>query len=154
LVTNPDFIMLDEPTSSVDVSVRAQLLNLFQDLRKKYNLTYLFVSHDLSVVECISDRVAIMYLGKIVEYSDTVEIFKNPVHPYSKALLGSVPIPDPTKRKERAPLKGEVPSPINPPSGCRFHPRCPLAMDKCRKEEPILTDIGKSHYVACFAVTD
>jgi oligopeptide/dipeptide ABC transporter ATP-binding protein len=154
LVTNPEFVMLDEPTSAVDVSVRAQLLNLFQDLRKEYNLTYLFVSHDLSVVECISDRVAIMYLGKIVEFSETEQIFKNPLHPYSQALISSVPIPDPSKRKERAPLKGEVPSPINPPSGCRFHPRCPLAMDKCRREEPMMIDVGESHYVACFAVTD
>ncbi|MCL6578911.1 MAG: ABC transporter ATP-binding protein [Candidatus Bathyarchaeota archaeon] len=153
IVTQPEFLVLDEPTSAVDVSVRAQLLNLFEKLRKDFDLTYLFVSHDLSVVECISDRVAVMYLGKIVEYAYTEEIFKNTLHPYAQALIGSVPIPDPTKRRERAPLKGEVPSPINPPSGCRFHPRCPLAMDICRREEPMLVDVGNSHYVACYAVS-
>ncbi|MEM2105269.1 MAG: ABC transporter ATP-binding protein [Candidatus Bathyarchaeia archaeon] len=153
IVTQPEFIVLDEPTSAVDVSVRAQLLNLFEKLRKDFDLTYLFVSHDLSVVECISDRVAVMYLGKIVEYALTEEIFKNTLHPYAQALIGSVPIPDPTKRRERAPLKGEVPSPINPPSGCRFHPRCPLAMDICRREDPPLVDVGNSHYVACYAVS-
>jgi len=153
IVTHPEFVVLDEPTSSVDVSVRAQLLNLFKDLQKDLNLTYLFVSHDLSIVEVISDRMAVMYLGKIVEYASTEEVFKNTLHPYSQALIGSVPIPDPSRRKERAPLRGEVPSPINPPSGCRFHPRCPLAMDVCRKEEPTLVDVGRSHYVACYAVT-
>lgn len=153
IVTQPEFIVLDEPTSAVDVSVRAQLLNLFEKLRKDFDLTYLFVSHDLSVVECISDRVAVMYLGKIVEYARTEELFKNTLHPYAQALIGSVPIPDPTKRRERAPLKGEVPSPINPPSGCRFHPRCPLAVDICRREEPLLVDVGNSHYVACYAVS-
>ncbi|MBX5329131.1 MAG: ABC transporter ATP-binding protein [Candidatus Bathyarchaeota archaeon] len=153
IVTQPEFIVLDEPTSAVDVSVRAQLLNLFEKLQKDFDLTYLFVSHDLSVVECISDRVAVMYLGKIVEYARTEEIFKNTLHPYAQALIGSVPIPDPTKRRERAPLKGEVPSPINPPSGCRFHPRCALAMDICRREEPPLVDVGNSHYVACYAVS-
>lgn len=153
IVTHPEFVILDEPTSAVDVSVRAQLLNLFKELQKDLDLTYLFVSHDLSIVEVISDRVAVMYLGKIVEYAPTEEVFKNTLHPYSQALIGSVPIPDPSKRKERAPLKGEVPSPINPPSGCRFHPRCPLAMDVCRREEPTLVDVGRSHYVACYAVT-
>jgi oligopeptide/dipeptide ABC transporter ATP-binding protein len=153
IVTNPEFIVLDEPTSAVDVSVRAQLLNLFQDLQKKFNLTYLFVSHDLSVVECISHRVAVMYLGKIVEFAPTEELFSNTLHPYSQALISSVPLPDPTKLQERAPLKGEVPSPINPPSGCRFHPRCPLAMDRCRREEPQLIDVGNSHFVACYHIT-
>jgi len=152
LVSRPEFVILDEPTSAVDVSVRAQLLNLFTDLQKEFGLTYMFISHDLSIVECISHRVAIMYLGKIVEYSSTDEIFHNPLHPYSQALIASVPVPDPTKRKERAPLSGEVPSPVNPPLGCRFHPRCPLAMDVCRKKEPELLDAGKGHYVACFAV--
>jgi oligopeptide/dipeptide ABC transporter ATP-binding protein len=152
LVSRPEFVILDEPTSSVDVSVRAQLLNLFTDLQKELNLTYMFISHDLSIVECISQRVAIMYLGKIVEYSSTDEIFHNPLHPYSQALIASVPIPDPMRRKERAPLSGEVPSPVNPPMGCRFHPRCPLAMDVCKKTEPQLLDAGKEHYVACFAV--
>jgi len=152
LVCKPKFIVLDEPTSAVDVSVRAQLLKLFKDLQKEFNLTYLFISHDLSVVECISDRVAIMYLGKIVEVAPSSAIFKNPLHPYSQALISSVPIPDPTKRRNREPLRGEVPSPINPPSGCRFHPRCPIAMDICRKELPELLEIEKDHYVACFAL--
>jgi oligopeptide/dipeptide ABC transporter ATP-binding protein len=153
LVSRPEFVVLDEPTSAVDVSVRAQLLNLFQDLQKEFDLTYMFISHDLSIVECISQRVAIMYLGKIVEYSSTEEIFHKPMHPYSQALIASVPTPDPTKRKERVPLTGEVPSPVNPPPGCRFHPRCPLAMDICRQKEPELLDATKDgHYVACFAV--
>jgi len=152
LVCRPEFVVLDEPTSSVDVSVRAQLLNLFKDLQKEFDLTYLFISHDLSVVECISDRVAIMYLGKIVELAPTSKIFKSPLHPYAQALIESVPIPDPTKRKERAPLSGEVPSPVNPPAGCRFHPRCQLATDVCKKEEPPMTEIEKDHYVACFAL--
>ena len=152
LVSRPDFVILDEPTSAVDVSVRAQLLNLFTDLQKEYGLTYMFISHDLSIVECISHRVAIMYLGKIVEYSKTEEIFERPLHPYSQALIASVPVPDPTQRKERAPLTGEVPSPVDPPVGCRFHPRCPLAMSVCKQKEPQLIDAGNQHYVACFAV--
>ncbi len=153
LVSHPEFVILDEPTSAVDVSVRAQLLNLFQDLQKEFGLTYMFISHDLSIVECISDRVGIMYLGKIVEYSTTEQIFHTPLHPYSQALIASVPIPDPTRRKERAPLTGEVPSPVNPPLGCRFHPRCPLAMDICKKKEPMLLDSGQGHFVACYAVS-
>jgi oligopeptide/dipeptide ABC transporter ATP-binding protein len=152
LVSRPDFVILDEPTSAVDVSVRAQLLNLFTDLQEEYGLTYMFISHDLSIVECISHRVAIMYLGKIVEYSATEDIFKEPLHPYSQALIASVPVPDPTRRKERAPLTGEVPSPVDPPVGCRFHPRCPLAMSICKQKEPLLVDAGNQHYVACYAV--
>jgi oligopeptide/dipeptide ABC transporter ATP-binding protein len=152
LVSRPAFVVLDEPTSAVDVSVRAQLLNLFTDLQKELGLTYMFISHDLSIVECISHRVAIMYLGRIVEYSSTEEIFHKPTHPYSQALIASVPVPDPTQRKERAPLTGEVPSPVNPPVGCRFHPRCPLASGVCKQKEPELLDIGNQHYVACFAV--
>jgi oligopeptide/dipeptide ABC transporter ATP-binding protein len=152
LVCRPEFVVLDEPTSSVDVSVRAQLLNLFKDLQKEFNLTYMFISHDLSIVECISDRVAIMYLGKINELAPTQEIFKNPMHPYSQALISSVPIPDPKRRRERAPLAGEVPSPVNPPAGCRFHPRCPLVMDICKKQEPQMFEVEKDHYVACFAL--
>jgi len=153
IVPNPEFVILDEPTSSVDVSVRAQLLNLFQDLQKDLGLTYMFISHDLSVVECISSRVAVMYLGKIVEKAETEELYKNPLHPYAQALFASIPVPDPTKRKKRAPLSGEVPSPVNPPPGCRFHPRCPLCMDVCRSKEPPLVDVGRGHHVACFAVT-
>jgi oligopeptide/dipeptide ABC transporter ATP-binding protein len=152
IITSPEFIVLDEPTSSVDVSVRAQLLNMFQDLQKDLGLTYMFISHDLSVVECISDRVAVMYLGKIVEQAKTDDLFKNPLHPYAQALFNSIPVPDPTRRRERAPLSGEPPSPVNPPAGCRFHPRCSLATNTCEREEPPLIDVGNEHYVACFAV--
>lgn len=154
LVTHPEFVVLDEPTSAVDVSVRAQLLDMFVKLQKDLGLTYIFVSHDLSVVEVISNRVGVMYLGKIVELADTNEIFRNALHPYTQALMASIPLPDPTKRRVRAPLKGDVPSPINPPSGCRFHPRCPSAMSGlCPHKEPQLVDVGKGHYVACYAVT-
>ena len=149
LATTPEFVVLDEPTSAVDVSVRAQLLNLFQDLQKEFGLTYLFISHDLSVVECISHRVAVMYLGKVVELANTEEIFQKPIHPYSRALVASVPIPDPTVNRDQIILKGDVPSPVNPPVGCRFHPRCDSAMDICRKEEPQLIDVGNGHFVAC-----
>ncbi|MFX1486756.1 MAG: ABC transporter ATP-binding protein [Promethearchaeota archaeon] len=149
LATSPDFVVLDEPTSSVDVSVRAQLLRLFQDLQKDLGLTYLFISHDLSVVECISHRLAVMYVGKVVEFTNTEEIFHKPLHPYSKALISSIPVPDPTINREQVILKGEVPSPVNPPVGCRFNPRCDRAMDICRKEEPELIDVGKEHFVAC-----
>ena len=152
LVTSPEFVVLDEPTSSVDVSVRAQLLKQFQELQKDLGLTYLFVSHDLSVVECISDRVAVMYVGKVVELAQTTELYREPLHPYAQALFSSIPIPDPTKRRKRAPLKGEVPSPVNPPAGCRFNPRCPKAMDICRREEPELRDVRNGHLVACHLV--
>jgi len=154
LVLHPEFVVLDEPTSAVDVSVRAQLLRLFQSLREEFNLTYMFVSHDLSVVQVISDRVGVMYLGKIVEVAGTEELYNKPLHPYSKALFASVPIPDPTRRKERAPLTGEVPSPVNPPAGCRFHPRCPLVIDTCRRVEPQLVDVGNEHFVACHVVAE
>jgi oligopeptide/dipeptide ABC transporter ATP-binding protein len=152
LVTNPDFVVLDEPTSSVDVSVRAQLLNLFQDLQKGLNLTYLFVSHDLGVVECIAHRVAVMYLGKIVELAQTEELFKSTRHPYAQALFASIPVPDPSVKRKQIVLTGEVPSSINPPSGCRFHTRCPQAMEICSKEEPELKDTGNGHLVACWLV--
>lgn len=152
LVSRPQFVVLDEPTSSVDVSVRAQLLNMLQELQKDLNLTYLFVTHDLSVVECISDRVAVMYLGKVVELASTAEIYREPLHPYAQALFSSIPIPDPTRRRKRAPLKGEVPSPVNPPPGCRFNPRCSKAMDICRAEEPALIDVRNGHLVACHLV--
>lgn len=152
IVTNPKFVVLDEPTSSVDVSVRAQLLNLFQELQRDLGLTYLFITHDLAVVECISQRVAVMYLGKIVEISETAKLYKDPLHPYSKALLSSIPIPDPTRKRKRILLSGDVPSPINPPFGCRFHTRCPNAMDICKREEPSLVDVGGGHYVACHLV--
>ena len=149
LITRPKFVLLDEPTSSVDVSVRSQLLNLFLDLKNEFDLTYMFVSHDLSVVEAISDRVAVMYLGKIVEVAPTEKLFSNALHPYTRALFDSLPVPDPTKRKEVPPLTGEVPSPVNPPSGCRFHPRCKFAMDICRVKEPSLVEAEKDHLVAC-----
>jgi len=149
LVTNPEFVVLDEPTSSVDVSVRAQLLNLFQSLGKEMGLTYLFVSHDLSVIECISDRVGVMYLGKVVELAATGEIFGKPLHPYTVALFSSIPIPDPTLKRERVMLKGEVPSPVNPPKGCRFHPRCNKAGEVCSKVEPQFIDVGNGHFIAC-----
>jgi len=149
LVVHPQFVVLDEPTSAVDVSVRAQLLNLFEELQKDLGLTYMFISHDLSVVECTSDRVAVMYLGKIVEFARTEELYKSPLHPYSIALLTAIPVPDPTLKRERVILTGEVPSPINPPLGCRFHPRCPKMMEICRREEPRLRDLGNGHFVAC-----
>jgi len=152
LAPNPKFVVLDEPTSSVDVSVRAQLLNLFQELQKELGLTYLFISHDLSVVECISDRVAVMYVGKIVELAPTTEIFKEPLHPYSIALMSSIPVPDPTAKRNRIILKGDVPSPVNPPPGCRFNPRCHMAMDLCRKEDPKLIEVKKGRFVACHLI--
>jgi oligopeptide/dipeptide ABC transporter ATP-binding protein len=152
LVTHPEFVVLDEPTSSVDVSVRAQLLSLFQRLQEDLGLTYLFVSHDLSVVECMSHRVGVMYLGKVVELAPTAELYREPLHPYAQALFSSIPVPDPTKRKKRAPLKGEVPSPVNPPPGCRFNPRCEKALEICRREEPQLVEVRNGHFVACHLV--
>jgi oligopeptide/dipeptide ABC transporter ATP-binding protein len=150
LVTNPDFVVLDEPTSSLDVSVQAQILNLLQDLRRDFGLTYLYITHDLSVAECVCDRIGVMYVGKIVELAPTKELFAAPMHPYSCALLSSIPIPDPTKRRKRVVLTGEVPSPAKPPSGCRFHPRCKYATEECKKTPPRLRQIGKGHYVACW----
>ncbi|MGD0495773.1 MAG: oligopeptide/dipeptide ABC transporter ATP-binding protein [Candidatus Bathyarchaeia archaeon] len=149
LITTPRLVFLDEPTSSVDVSVRAQLLNLFQGLRKDFDLTYVYISHDLSVVECIADRVAVMYLGKIVELARTSELYERPLHPYSIALFSAIPVPDPTLKRKRVMLTGEVPSPVNPPSGCRFHPRCDSAMQVCQTQEPKLIDVGNEHMVAC-----
>jgi oligopeptide/dipeptide ABC transporter ATP-binding protein len=149
LITTPKLVFLDEPTSSVDVSVRAQLLNLFQELRKEFDLTYLYISHDLSVVECIADRVCVMYLGKAVELAPTTELYQRPLHPYSIALLSAIPVPDPTLKRKRVILSGEVPSPVNPPGGCRFHPRCESAMQVCQTQEPKLIDVGNDHLVAC-----
>ena len=149
LALNPDFIVLDEPTSALDVSVQAKILNLFKDLQKKFDLTYLFITHDLSVIKYISDRVAVMYAGKIVELSPTKELFIKQLHPYSYALLCCIPIPDPKIKKEFIVIKGEVPSLINPPSGCKFHPRCPKKMAICKEVEPELIEIEKDHFVAC-----
>jgi oligopeptide/dipeptide ABC transporter ATP-binding protein len=151
LALNPRFMVLDEPISALDVSIQSQIINLLVDLREKYRLTYLFISHDLSVVEYISDRVAVMYLGEIVETAASQELYKNPLHPYTQALLSSAPTIDPTTRKKRIILKGDVPSPINPPPGCRFHPRCPLAMEVCRHEPPRQLDLD-GHFVRCHAV--
>lgn len=150
LAVKPDIIILDEPVSALDVSVRAQILNLLGDLQKQFNLTYLFISHDLSIVRYLCDHVAIMYLGKIVETGRTEDVFDNPEHPYSEALLDAVPVPDPTKRKKEIPLLGEVPTPIDPPPYCRFAKRCKYAQDVCYKEEPELIDITSDHQVSCF----
>jgi oligopeptide transport system ATP-binding protein len=150
LALNPDFIVLDEPTSALDVSVQAQILNLLKDLQEKFNLTYLFITHDLSVIKFISNRVAVMYAGKIVEYANTVDLFREPTHPYTKALLSAIPVPDPRLRSQHQSLKGEVPSLITPPPGCRFHPRCPVASRACREIEPHMKEISKDHFVACF----
>ena len=149
LALDPQLIVCDEPVSALDVSIQAQVLNLLEDLQDEFHLTYLFIAHDLSVVKHISDRVAVMYLGKIVELAETEELFTHPMHPYTEALLSAVPIPDPDYKKERILLQGDVPSPINPPSGCYFHPRCSYAKEICSKEAPKFVDMGGDHYVAC-----
>ncbi len=148
LATNPDLLFCDEAVSALDVSVRAQILNLLDDLQNKLQLTYMFVSHDLSVIEHICDRVAIMYLGKIVEIGTKDDIFKNPQHPYTKALLSAIPMIG-KRDRERIILKGDIPSPVNPPSGCRFHTRCPYATEQCKTQEPALTRLGDEHKAAC-----
>jgi peptide/nickel transport system ATP-binding protein len=149
LALEPDFIVLDEPTSALDVSVQAQALNLLKMLQKRFGLTYLFISHDLSVVEHMSDRIAVMYLGKIIELAPADEFLSNALHPYTQALIASIPMPDPKLRKTRKGIEGEVPSPINPPKGCRFHPRCPYVQEGCKNIEPPLVDVGNGHLVAC-----
>jgi len=151
LALAPRFIVLDEPLSALDVSIQSQIINLLVALREQYRLTYLFISHDLSVVEYISDRVAVMYLGEIVEMASSREIYGNPLHPYTRVLLSSIPTIDPQTRRKRIILPGDVPSPVNPPAGCRFHPRCPLAMDICRRQSPAPLDI-EGHFVRCHAV--
>lgn len=149
LAVNPRLIIADEPVSALDVSIQAQVINLLQDLQKKFSLTYLFIAHDLSVVKHISDRIGVMYLGKIVELADKDELFNNPLHPYTKALLSAIPIPDPEYKKERIILKGDVPNPVNPPQGCPFHPRCPMAKDICKQVAPELKDYGNGHFASC-----
>lgn len=150
LAVNPQFLVCDEPISALDVSIQAQIINLMQDLQYRLGLTYLFIAHDLHVVRHIASRIAVMYLGNIVEIGDAKTIYDHPAHPYTKALLSAVPVPDPTKKSQRILLSGEVPSPINPPSGCKFHPRCPYVKPVCKEKRPELVSIGKKQQVACY----
>jgi peptide/nickel transport system ATP-binding protein/oligopeptide transport system ATP-binding protein len=152
LVLHPKFVICDEPVSALDVSIQSQILNLLRDLQQQFGLTYLFIAHNLAVVRYICDRVGVMYLGKLAELATTEEIYRNPLHPYTKALLSAIPQPDPTLKRERIVLRGDVPSPIHPPTGCRFHTRCPIAMAVCREKEPEWRDMGGGHMVACHAV--
>ena len=150
IALNPDFIVCDEPVSALDVSIRAQIINLLEDLQAEFGMAYLFIAHDLSVVEHISDEVAVMYFGKIVEMASREEIYQNPLHPYTRALLSAIPVPDPKARRKRIPLPGDVPSALQPPSGCVFHPRCSLQKDFCRESEPELEEILPRHFVRCW----
>lgn len=152
LAVNPELIICDEPVSALDVSIQAQVINLLMELQQKLGLTYVFIAHDLKVVEHVSHRVAVMYLGQIVEMADSDELYKNPQHPYTKALLSAIPVPDPKPRAERIILTGDVPSPMNPPPGCHFNPRCPNASDFCKTDVPQLKEITRQHYVSCLKV--
>ncbi|HEY5729301.1 MAG TPA: dipeptide ABC transporter ATP-binding protein [Anaerolineales bacterium] len=152
LALRPRFIICDEPVSALDVSIQSQVLNILKDLQGEFGLTYLFIAHNLSVVEHVSDRVAVMYLGKMVELTTREELFRNPLHPYTKALMSAIPVPNPRMKRQRVILKGDVPSPLNPPKGCRFHPRCPVAMDRCSQEEPVFKEVAPEHWVACLLV--
>ncbi|AGC67897.1 oligopeptide transport ATP-binding protein AppF [Thermoclostridium stercorarium subsp. stercorarium DSM 8532] len=154
LVINPRIVVCDEPVSALDVSIQAQVINLLKDLQREFGLTYIFISHDLSVVEYISDKVGVMYLGKMVEFAETETLFSRPMHPYTEALLSSVPVADPTYKMNRIPLKGEIPNPANPPSGCYFHERCSYCKDICKKEPPEYREIEKDHFVACHRVEE
>ena len=150
LALRPSFIICDEPVSALDVSIQSQVLNILRDLQKEFGLTYLFIAHNLSVVEHVSDRVAVMYLGKMVVVTTRDELYRNPMHPYTKALMSAIPIPNPRLKRQRIVLKGDVPSPLNPPRGCRFHPRCPVAIEKCSQEEPEFLELSPGHWVACW----
>lgn len=152
LAVRPKLIVCDEPVSALDVSIQSQIINLLGDLQERNNFSYIFISHDLSVVEYISNRVAVMYLGNIVEMADKNEIFDNPLHPYTKALMSAIPVPDPTRKRDRIILSGDLPSPSNPPSGCKFRTRCPYATEKCAQEAPEYRDVGNEHFVACHYV--
>ena len=149
LILNPEFVVCDEAVSALDVSVRAQVLNLMRNMQQKKNLTYLFISHDLSVVRHISDRIAVMYLGSVAEVAEKAQLYSNPMHPYTKALLSAIPLPEVKKKRQRIILEGDVPSAYNPPSGCKFHTRCPYATDRCKEEIPVLQEVEKGHKVAC-----
>ena len=154
LALNPEFIVCDEPVSALDVSIQAQIINLLKELQEKYNLTYLFISHDLSVVEHISDTVGVMYLGSLVEYGDKEDIFANPLHPYTKALFSAIPIPDPEAKMNRIVLEGSIPSPANPPAGCKFHTRCANCMEICKHQAPVQKEIEPGHFVVCHLFND